>query len=76
MKKNKEEFLHEPAEVIKKLPNSRFKVKFNNGKIIEAKIAKRLRRIVVGDWVIVKIPLRDLTNGQIIGLASKTDINY
>ena len=66
--KNNGEFLEEVAEVIKKLPNSRFKVKFDNGRVIEVKTVKRLRKVIVGDRVIVRIPLRDLNNGQIISL--------
>ena len=70
--KNNEDFLQEPAEVIKKLPNNHYQVKFDNGRIIKVKTAKRLKRIVVGDRVIVKLPLRDLTNGQIVGLILPT----
>jgi len=70
--KNNEDFLQEPAEVIKKLPNNHFQVKFDNGRIIKVKTAKRLKKIVVGDRVIVKLPLRDLTNGQIVGLILPT----
>lgn len=66
--KNNQEFLHETAEVIKKLPDNCFQVKFRNGQIIKVKTIKRLKRIVVGDQVIVKLPLRDLSNGQIISL--------
>lgn len=72
MKNNNGEFLQEPAEVIKKLPNNHFQVKFDNGRIINVKTAKRLKRIVVGDRVIVRLPLRDLTNGQIISLILPT----
>ena len=68
--KNKQEFLQETAEIIKKLPNNCFQVKFANGQIIKVKTVKRLKKILVGDRVIVKIPLRDLNNGQIISLVS------
>lgn len=66
--KNNEDFLQEFAEVIKKLPNSRFQVKFDNGRIAEVKTVKRLKKLVIGDRVIVEIPLRDLDNGQIVSL--------
>jgi translation initiation factor IF-1 len=65
---NNQEFLQETAEVIKKLPDNCFQVKFSNGRIIKVKTIKRLKKIVVGDRVIVKLPLRDLANGQIINL--------
>ncbi|MCE8158900.1 MAG: translation initiation factor IF-1 [Candidatus Moeniiplasma glomeromycotorum] len=70
--KNNEDFLQEPAEIIKKLPNNQYQVKFDNGRIIKVKTAKRLKKIVVGDRVMVKLPLRDLTNGQIVGLILPT----
>ena len=68
MKNNNGDFLQEPAEVIKKLPDNHFQVRFDNGRIIKVKTAKRLRKILVGDRVMVKIPLRDLNNGQIVSL--------
>ena len=68
--KNNQEFLQEIAEVIKKLPDNCFQVKFKNGQVIKVKTVKRLKKIAVGDRVIVKIPLRDLNSGQIISLVN------
>ncbi len=56
--------------VIETLPSTSFKVKLNNGHIINAHISGRMRknyiRILTGDRVTVQITGYDLTKGRII----------
>ncbi|MBQ1535965.1 MAG: translation initiation factor IF-1 [Ruminococcus sp.] len=51
------------------LPNTKFKVELENGKIIEAHISGKLRmnfiRILPGDKVTVELSPYDLTKGRI-----------
>ncbi len=67
MKKNNIEI---KGIIIETLPNTMFKVKLENGKIIIAHISGRMRknyiRILTGDKVIVEITPYDLNKGRII----------
>ena len=56
--------------VIDSLPNTNFKVKLENGHIVNAHISGRMRknyiRILLGDKVTVQLTPYDLTKGRII----------
>ena len=58
------------GEVIESLPNTMFKVKLENGHIINAHISGRIRknyiRILTGDRVTVEMTPYDLSKGRII----------
>lgn len=58
------------GEVIESLPNTMFKVKLENGHIINAHISGKIRknyiRILTGDRVTVEMTPYDLTKGRII----------
>ena len=57
------------GEVIETLPNTQFKVKLENGHIIDAHISGKMRkhyiRILTGDKVKVEMTPYDLTKGRI-----------
>ena len=67
---SKEDNLEFEGEVIETLPNTTFKVKLDNGHIIEAHISGKMRkhyiRILTGDKVKVEITPYDLSKGRII----------
>ena len=75
MKKNKD-FFSTQGEVIEWINKKKFRVKCDNGKVIDAEIPARFRtkegrrraNIVVGDKVKVEITLGDLGKGQIVSL--------
>ncbi len=56
--------------VIESLPNTNFKVKLDNGHVVNAHISGRMRknyiRILLGDKVTVQLTPYDLTKGRII----------
>ena len=58
------------GEVIQVLPNAVFKVKLDNGHILQAYIGGKMRkfeiRIIMGDRVEVEISPYDLTKGRIV----------
>ena len=66
---SKEDNLEFEGEVIETLPNTTFKVKLDNGHIIEAHISGKMRkhyiRILTGDKVKVEMSPYDLTKGRI-----------
>ena len=66
---SKEVNLEFEGEVIETLPNTTFKVKLDNGHIIEAHISGKMRkhyiRILTGDKVKVEMSPYDLTKGRI-----------
>ena len=66
---SKEDNLEFEGEVIETLPNKTFKVKLDNGHIIEAHISGKMRkhyiRILTGDKVKVEMSPYDLTKGRI-----------
>ena len=66
----KEESIEMNGMVIESLPNTTFRVKLENGHIINAHISGRMRknyiRILTGDHVTVELTPYDLTRGRII----------
>jgi translation initiation factor IF-1 len=66
---SKEDNLEFEGEVIETLRNTTFKVKLDNGHIIEAHISGKMRkhyiRILTGDKVKVEMSPYDLTKGRI-----------
>jgi translation initiation factor IF-1 len=56
--------------VVESLPNTNFKVKLDNGHIVNAHISGKMRknyiRILMGDKVTVQLTPYDLTKGRII----------
>jgi len=66
----KEESIEMQGVVIDSLPNTTFRVKLENGHIINAHISGRMRknyiRILTGDKVTVEMTPYDLTRGRII----------
>jgi len=65
------------GEVIEAKPNAVFDVELDNGNIINARIAGKLRinyiRITPGDWVTIEMSPYDLTKGRIIKRLSEAD---
>ncbi|HLD84519.1 MAG TPA: translation initiation factor IF-1 [Coxiellaceae bacterium] len=65
----KEEQIEMNGVIIEALPNTTFKVKLENGHVINAHISGRMRknyiRILTGDSVIVELTPYDLTRGRI-----------
>ena len=65
----KEESIELDVEVVDTLPNTTFKVKLENGHIINAHISGKMRkhyiRILTGDKVKVEMTPYDLTKGRI-----------
>ncbi|PIZ03776.1 MAG: translation initiation factor IF-1 [Gammaproteobacteria bacterium CG_4_10_14_0_8_um_filter_38_16] len=66
----KEESIEMAGVIIEALPNTTFKVKLENGHIINAHISGRMRknyiRILTGDAVMVELTPYDLSKGRII----------
>ncbi len=77
----KEEHIEMEGVVIDTLPNTTFKVKLENGHIVNAHISGRMRkhyiRILMGDAVTVELTPYDLTRGRItyrdMGRKKKSD---
>ncbi len=65
----KEEAIEVEGEVVEALPNTTFRVKLENGHIVLAHVAGKMRknfiRIVPGDKVKVEVSPYDLTRGRI-----------
>ena len=65
----KQDVIEMDGEVIETLPNTQFKVKLENGHIIDAHISGKMRkhyiRILTGDKVKVEMTPYDLTKGRI-----------
>ena len=65
----KEGVIEVEATVIETLPNANFKVKLENGVVIQACVSGKIRmhyiRILPGDRVTVEISPYDLTRGRI-----------
>lgn len=63
------------GEIVEALPNAMFRVKLDNGKIILAHLAGKMRlnyiRILPGDKVKLEISLYDLERGRIISRYNK-----
>ena len=66
----KEEAIRIQGEVIEALPNTRFRVKLENGFEVLAHVSGRMRmhwiRILPGDKVVMELSPYDLTKGRII----------
>ena len=66
----REDAIEMEGVVIESLPNTNFKVKLDNGHIVNAHISGRMRknyiRILLGDKVTVQLTPYDLTKGRII----------
>ncbi len=66
----KEDQIEMEGEVIDTLPNTTFKVKLENGHIVNAHISGKMRknyiRILTGDKVKVELTPYDLSKGRII----------
>ena len=66
----KEESIELEGIVVETLPNTRFRVKLENGHIVMAHISGRMRknyiRILTGDKVTVQLTPYDLTKGRIV----------
>ena len=67
---SKEDQLEFDGEVIETLPNTKFKVKLENGHVITAHISGKMRkhyiRILTGDNVTVQLTPYDLSKGRIV----------
>jgi translation initiation factor IF-1 len=66
---SKEDVIELQGEVVENLPNATFKVKLENGHVIQAFISGKMRmnyiRILPGDKVTVQMTPYDLTKGRI-----------
>ena len=66
----KDEQIEMAGVVIEALPNTTFKVKLENGHVVNAHISGRMRknyiRILTGDNVVVELTPYDLNRGRII----------
>ncbi len=66
----KEGILEFKGVVIQSLPNATFKVRLENGYVIDAHISGRMRknyiRILIGDSVVVEVSSYDITKGRIV----------
>ena len=65
----KEDTIEMEGEILENLPNATFKVKLENGHVIDAHISGKMRkhyiRILTGDKVKVEMTPYDLTKGRI-----------
>ena len=65
----KEELIEAEGEIIETLPNAMFRVKLENGHIVLAHVAGKMRmhfiRILPGDKVKLELSPYDLTRGRI-----------
>lgn len=64
------DFIETEGEVIEALPNGVFKIKLDNGNIILAHLAGKMRinfiKVSVGDRVVVQLSVYDLSKGRIV----------
>jgi translation initiation factor IF-1 len=71
----KQEAIEATGEVIEALPNTRFKVKLENGHVVTAHISGKLRmhyiKILPGDKVTLEMSPYDLDKGRIIWRGKK-----
>ena len=67
---SKEDSIEMSGVVIETLPNTTFKVKLENGHVVNAHISGRMRknyiRILTGDEVVVELTPYDLSRGRIV----------
>lgn len=66
----KEDHIEMSGVVVETLPNTTFKVKLENGHVVNAHISGRMRknyiRILTGDEVVVELTPYDLSRGRIV----------
>ena len=66
----KEEQIELEAEVIEALPNTRFRVRLENGHIVQAHLSGKMRmhniRILPGDRVRIQMSPYDITKARIV----------
>ena len=66
----KDGYIETEGKVLEIIPGGDFKVKLENGHIVEARVSGKMRlnliRILPGDTVLLEIPICDLTRGRII----------
>ena len=66
----KDGYIETEGKVPEIIPGGDFKVKLENGHIVEARVSGKMRlnyiRILPGDTVLLEIPICDLTRGRII----------
>lgn len=66
----KEEKIEIEGKVLEVMPGYKFKVKLDNGHIVEAHVSGKIRmhyiRILPGDTVMIELSPYDLTHGRII----------
>ncbi len=66
----KDGYIETEGKVIELLPGSKFKVKLENGHVLEAYVSGKMRsniiRISAGDTVLLEIPICDLKHGRIV----------
>ena len=66
----KEDSIEMQGVVVDSLPNTTFRVKLENGHVVNAHISGRMRknyiRILTGDTVIVELTPYDLSRGRIV----------
>ena len=65
----KEDVIEVQGNVIESLPNAEFKVKLDDGRIINAHLSGKMRmnfiKILPGDKVTIQLSIYDLTKGRI-----------
>ncbi len=75
----KEESIRIQGVVLEALPNTRFRVKLENGFEILAHVSGKMRmhwiRILPGDKVVIELSPYDLTKGRIVYRGEMKDIN-
>ena len=62
----KDGYIEAEGKVLEIIPGGDFKVKLENGHIVEARVSGKMRQIFPGDTVLLEIPICDLTRGRII----------
>ena len=69
MAKEKDGYIELEGKVLEVLPGGDFRVKLDNGHIVEARVSGKMRmnkiRILPGDTVVLEISPYDLTRGRI-----------
>ena len=70
MAKDKDGYIELEGKVQEILLGGDFKVKLDNGHVVEARVSGKMRlnmiRIYPGDTVLMEVPICDLTRGRII----------
>ena len=73
---NKEDVIRVEGVVEETLPNAKFRVRLDDGRLVLAHISGKMRmyyiKLVVGDRVVVDLSIYDLTRGRITSRINKT----